>query len=239
MLNSTILLKVQQRLNKLSSNDYDNIQPWQIVEAFNKAQPDWMRRNLHGLNMVKEGDEQSTRRVDDFQNLIETTGNIPNPPLVLTDRQYYWEAPLPANYMQWKRISSESTKECCPKPKRMVIYLAEQGNLDELLRDKNKQPNYEWGETFVTMKGNKIQIYTNGEFTPVNTQLTYYRQPIRIEITGIQDPYTGLTPIIDIISEFKDDIVELLIDETVKILAGDIESPNQVQIETNSVEGNN
>ena len=46
MLASTILLKVQERLNKLASNDYDNIQNWQIVEAFNKGQVDWCRRNL-------------------------------------------------------------------------------------------------------------------------------------------------------------------------------------------------
>lgn len=239
MLNSVILIKVKQRLNKLASNDYDNIQDWQIVEAFNKAQPDWTRRNLHGLNVVKEGDEQSTRRIDDFQNLISTTGSGSIPSLVLSNKQYYYEAPIPADYLQWKRISSDATKDCCPKPKRMVVYLAEQGNLDELLRDKNKSPNYEWGETFATLKGNKIQIYTNGEFTPVNAQLTYYRQPIRIQIAGVVDPYTGLTPAVDTICEFKDDIVELLIDETVKILAGDIEAINQMQRNSQSVESNN
>lgn len=239
MLNAAILIKVKQRINKLDSNDYDNIQDWQIIEAFNKAQPNWVRRNLHGLNQVREGDEQSTRRVDDFQNLIEATGEGSNPNLVFQNKQYYWEAPLPANYMQWKRASSSSTKECCPKPKRMIIYLAEQANLDELLRDKNKRPNYEWGETFATMKGNKLQIYTNGEFTLVNAELTYYRQPVRIQILGIVDPYTGIVSGVNVDCEFKDDIVELLIDETVKILAGDIESPNQIQIQTTSVEGNN
>lgn len=239
MLNSVILIKVKQRLNKLASNDYDNIQDWQIVEAFNKAQPDWIRRNLHGLNIVKEGDEQSTRRIDDFQNLLITTGTGSIPSLVLANKQYYFEADIPDDYLQWKRISSEAISECCSKPKRIVVYLAEQANVDELLRDKNKNPNYEWGETFATMKSNKIQLYTNGEFTPVNTQLTYYRQPIRMEIAGVVNPYTGLTPAIDTLCEFKDDVVELLIDETVKILAGDIESLNQVQRETQSVEGNN
>ena len=34
-------------------------------------------------------------------------------------------------------------------------------------------------------------------------------------------------------------IIELLIDEGVKILAGDIESMNQVQTATGQVEGNN
>jgi hypothetical protein len=59
MLNSTIEIKVKQRLNKLDSQDYDNIQCWQIVEAFNKAQVEWVRRQLHGTNAFKEGDESS------------------------------------------------------------------------------------------------------------------------------------------------------------------------------------
>ena len=56
MLNSTILIKVKQRLNKLDSQDYINVEAWQILEAFNKAQVDWCRRNLHGTNTTKEGD---------------------------------------------------------------------------------------------------------------------------------------------------------------------------------------
>ena len=62
MLNSTLVIKLKQRLNKLDSQDYDNIECWQVVEAFNKAQVEWARRQLHGINVVKEGDEGSTRR---------------------------------------------------------------------------------------------------------------------------------------------------------------------------------
>ena len=57
MLNSTIQIKVKERLNKLDSLDYDNIECWQIVEAFNKVQIEWARRQLHGGNIYKEGDE--------------------------------------------------------------------------------------------------------------------------------------------------------------------------------------
>lgn len=233
MLNSTIILKVKQRLNKLDSLDYDNIQDWQVVEAFNKGQVDWCRRNLHGLNIVKEGDEQSTRRIDDLQPLLNTI------PLTVNNRQTYYESdPLPANYMQWKRISAKASSDCC-EPRRMVVYLAETANLDELLRDNNKKPSFKWAETFATMQGNKIQVYTNGEFTVVNPTLTYYRQPVRIEIAGVKDPYTGLTPTVDVPCEFKDDLTELLIDECAKIIAGDIESINQLQRESQSTENNN
>ncbi len=34
MLNSTIVIKVKQRLNKLDSQDYDNIECWQVVDNF-------------------------------------------------------------------------------------------------------------------------------------------------------------------------------------------------------------
>ena len=84
MLNNTIVIKVKQRINKLDSQDYDNLECWQIVEAFNKAQVEWCRRQLHGLNIVKEGDEQSTRRKDDLQVLLTTD------PLTMTDKKIYF-----------------------------------------------------------------------------------------------------------------------------------------------------
>lgn len=234
MLNSAILIKVKQRLNKLSSNDYDNIEDWQIIEAFDKGQVDWCRRNLHGLNVVKEGDEQSTRRIDDLQILLSQI------PLNMNNKKTYYESVnFPPDYLQWKRVSASATSDCCSDPKPMVVYLAEVANVDELLRDKHKQPSFEWGETFCVMSDNNVKIYTNGLFKPVNVSLFYYRQPRRIQIAGVQDPYTGLPAATDVISEFKDDLVELFIDEAVKILAGDIESMNQFQRMTQSTEQNN
>lgn len=234
MLNSAILIKVKQRLNKLASNDFDNIQDWQIIEAFCKGQVDWVRRTLHGLNIVKEGDEQSNRRIDDLEILLTTT------PLTMNNKQTFFESTgKPADYMQWKRLTVLATNDCCDNPKRMVVYLAEQANVDELLRDKYKKPDFDWGETFCTQLGGKIQVYTNGSFTVNTAELTYYRQPRRIQITGITDPYTNLVSPVDVTSEFKDDTVELLVDECAKILAGDIESLNQVQRESQSVENNN
>ena len=84
MLNSTITIKMKERLNKLDSQDYDNINCWQIVESFNKAQVEWVRRQLHGINLTKEGDEGSTRRKDDLQVLLETFN------LATTDKEYYY-----------------------------------------------------------------------------------------------------------------------------------------------------
>ena len=232
MLNSTIVIKVKQRLNKLDSQDYDNIECWQVVEAFNKAQVEWVRRQLHGINIVKEGDEQSTRRIDDLQLLLGTI----NIPFIQGDISSYSD--LPTNYLQWKRVDVTAKKGCCDD-RRMSVYLAEEGNLNQLLFDNAKRPSFEWAETFATLKNNKVNVYTNNEFDISSGALTYYRQPVRIEILGCVDPYTSTQTTTNVECEFKDDIVELLIDEAASVLAGDIESGNQFSRGTETAERNN
>lgn len=232
MLNSAIVIKVKERLNKLDSQDYDNIECWQIVEAFNKAQVEWPRRQLHGINMVKEGDEQSTRRKDDLQVLLETYD------LTVQSKDVFVEAQLPEDYLQWKRVDILACNDCC-SDRRMTVYLAEEANVNQLLRDEHKKPSFEWSETFATLKGNNVNVYTNGDFSIDSASLVYYRQPTQIQILNCVNPYTGQESTQEVISEFKDDIVELIIDEAVSIIAGDIESGNQFGRGTQTAERNN
>ena len=233
MNNSILQLKIKQRLNKLASNDYENLEGWQIIEAFNKAQIEWVRRQLHAGNVYREGDEGSKRRIDDLQLLLLQV------PLFGTQTLLFFESNLlPTDYLEYKRVSTFAKTECC-KPETMTVYLAEEANVDELLDDQFRTPSYEWGETFCTLMGNKIRIYTNSQFDVVNPTLTYYRKPRYIQITNVVDPYTGLVSAADVTCEFKDDIVELLIDETASIIAGDIESANQFARGTQNAERNN
>ena len=233
MLNSTILIKVKQRLNKLDSQDFDNLECWQIVEAFNKGQVEWCRRQIVGTNLLKQGDEQSRRRVDDLQVLLTPI------PLALSQKATYYEAPLPANYFEYKKIDVSAVSTACSTGRPMVIYQAEEVNVPLLLRDENKKPSFDWGETFATLVGDRARIYTNGEFTLNSAEIMYYRQPALIQILGCSDPYTNLISTVNIECEFKDDVVELLIDECAGIIAGDIESFNQKQINEGRVEKNN
>jgi hypothetical protein len=232
MLNSAIVIKLKQRINKLDSQDYDNIECWQAIEAFNKAQVEWCRRQLHGLNIVKEGDEQSTRRKDDLQVLLS------NDSLTMVDKKDYFFGAVPSDYLQFKRIDVFACKDCC-EDRRMTVYLAEEGNLNQLLRDKAKRPSFEWAETFATLINNQVHVYTNDEFDISKTDLIYYRQPRRIQMVGCVDPYTNIETTTEVLSEFKDDIIEVIIDEAVSVLAGDIESPVQYPRGTQTAERNN
>ena len=345
MNNSTLQIKFKQRLNKLASNDFDNIQCWQIIEVFNKAQISWCRRQLHGTNQFGEGDEQSKKRVDDLQILLKTL------PLTGVDIPYddkfgYFQANNFAtiyntDYLEYKRVEAfgiqvwpgmegepaeteliripiyqihgsaavyigndpegwneenanignyianindyqvvpapfiglefdengygpitgyeETTsiiegtgtnptapvlapnadkERCCKDPRTMTVYLSEVANVDVILRDPLKNPDFEWCETLCTLQTNEIRIWRK-DFFIIDPKLIYYRKPRRIEIAGCVDPYTSVQTAVDVECEFKDDIVELMIDEAVSILAGDISDVNTYQRGDNMAEKNN
>ncbi len=56
---------------------------------------------------------------------------------------------------------------------------------------------------------------------------------------GCVDPYTGLTSAVNVNCEFKDDLVEVMLDDTAAIIAGDIENSYQQQRGTQAAERNN
>ena len=121
----------------------------------------------------------------------------------------------------------------------MNIYLAEEDNRATLLRDEMKKPSFEWATTFATLIDNKARIFTNDEFKLEKAELTYYRFPAYIQILNCTDPYTGVLSTVNVECEFKDDIVELLIDEAAAIIAGDIESGAQSGRGSESAERSN
>jgi hypothetical protein len=234
MNNTTLQIKVKQRLNKLDSQDYDNLECWQIVEAFNKGMIQWVRRQIQGINITKTGGEQTTMRVDDLQILLKEDD------LVMNNRHIYSESDsLPEDYLAYKRVMVSAKKDCCVDPKNVVTtYLAEEENINLLLDDELKKPSFEWGETFCTLVGGKLRVYTNDDFDVDNVKLMYYRLPVKIQIAGCVDPYNLTESPTDVECEFKDDITEILIDEAVQILAGDMESITQYQIAQSSTQTN-
>ncbi len=224
MTNLELQIKVKERINKLDSMDYDNFECWQIVEAFNKGQYRWIRKQVHGYNIRKQGDEASKFSIDDLEPLLIEV------PLTVTEQDRYYETQeIPNNYLYWKRVKAQCVVECCDD-RYLKIHLAEIANDEDLLDDEFKKPSADWGETFAGMMGRRIRIYTNNEFGISNTQLIYYREPVRVQILGCMNLQTGVESTIDTPCEFKNDIAEILVDECVAILSGDIESMNQYSI---------
>lgn len=218
---SQISAKIDLRLNKGASADYDNIWNYVKQEAFNKAINEWVRRQYHGNNITREGDEESTMRVDDLQILLKSDN------LSIRDKgEYVQTNKLPSDYMFFKRLTPYVSKGSCNLV-RIKSHLKEEANVDDLLPSL---PSFEFEETFHTLIGNRAHVYHAKEFTVDKVELTYYRKPTFYEFKPVK-----LTQVV----EFGDNICELLVDDTAKIIASDIESLNAKALTEARAESNN
>jgi hypothetical protein len=216
-----ISAKIDLRLNKGASADYDNIWNYVKQEAFNKAINEWVRRQYHGNNIKQEGDEETTIRVDDLQILLKTDN------LTIRDKGDFVETnKLPSDYLYYKRLTPYVSSGNCESVK-IKSHLKEEANVDDLLPSL---PSFEFEETFHTLIGNRAHVYHAKKFTVNKVELTYYRKPTFYEFKPAK---------MSTIVEFKDDVCELLVDDTAKIIASDIESLNAKALTESRAESNN
>ncbi len=216
------LIKLRLRLNKLHSSDYDNIPDWTAIEAINKAANAWTRRQIHGINQTQEGDEETRVRIDDLQILLkeEKLGG-------LNKKLYFESKALPADYMFFKRLIPVVSKgECLKVP--LHTTLVEEANVSDYLNDWAMQPSFDWNQTFHTLIGNKIRVYTNSDFHVDEVNLMYYRSPKRVDVAGYTREDGTSSTNSDL--EFRDHIADIILDEAAAIIAGSIESFNTQQI---------
>lgn len=217
-----VLIKLRLRLNKLHSQDYDNIEDWKAIEAVNKAQLEWYRRQVQGYNKRQEGAEEDRTSVDDLQQFLiekKITG--------VNKKQFFLSNTLPTNYLWYKKIIPLCKKgECQGTPIESTF--VEEANVTTYLFDWSMKPSFEWRETFHTLIGNQIRVYTGDEFEVENILLTYYRKPQAVDVAGYT--HEDATASKDSDLEFKDDVAELILDDAASILAADVEYFNQSQI---------
>lgn len=221
MKSSQAIDKITLRLNKLASSDYQNIEIWKMEEAVNKAAQDWVRRQIKGKNQLMEGDEETSVKADDLSNLLKTEG------LSVVDEELFSLVDIPEDYRYFKRLTPIVSKNNCSNINIKSTFV-EEGNVDELLLNEMSKPSVDFEETFHTEMANHFKVYHNNDFKITKVNLTYYRQPHHI---NLEDP--------EYVWEFKDEISELLIDEAVKIIAGDTENQLQYQIANTRIETNN
>jgi len=224
MTSGIAIQRIKQRLQKQDTNFNSNILDEEFEDAIQKGLNDWIRRQHHGFNQFKEGDEQTEQRVDDLQILLTDRK------ISVTDKGVYSETvKLPSNYRYYKRLTPLISKNNC---KKVVIksFFVEESNVDDYLKDWTFRPSFDFEETFHTLASNKFRIYHNNDFNVDEALLTYYRNPAYISC--LKKDY-------DTIWEWKEDVAEIIIDEAVKILSGDIENNNSFELAQKRVEDNN
>jgi len=191
-------LYVQNRLNKLSTNSGDNIEPFKFIEAFRAAHYHWIedRFKLDGTN---------TTRIDEIQILLKT--------IILETKKEtnHVIVSLPDDYLHFERATG--------LPCDIRIWLKSEADINVLLQDDFWKPSYEWQETLGTLQSNTLKVYTDN-FNIDQVLLAYYRHPVQVNMsTG----YTDINgePTVDVDSEFDGSSIREILNITCQMLSGD------------------
>ncbi len=162
--------KIILRLNKLYSQDYNDIDTYKLSEAVNKAVDDVVRRLIKGNNIKREGDEETSGRVDDLAILLKSKD------LQFKNNDIFVEATIPSDYRYYKRLTPIVSKNNCSEV-RIKSSFVEEANVSDFLLDYNSQPSFDFEETFHTEVGKIFRVYHNNDFTIDNLDLLYYKNP--------------------------------------------------------------
>lgn len=184
----SLLYKIDQRLNKLSSNSHQRIQLEDKILALNEAQVKLIKQKMDGATANGLGRDAFKKRYDDLQILIE---NYEDHPIELEETNkviHQWSADIrkiDPPYMFYVDSYLLADKGKC---KNRVIWinveLAKHGDLQFLLNNVNFKPSFEYQETFNFISTDFLSTFTDGTFIPSKLYLMYVRYPKYINKVG-------------------------------------------------------
>lgn len=236
----SLLYKIDQRLNKLATNEHQQIQLEDKILALNEAQIKLIKQKIDGATADGLGLDAFKKRYEDLQKFVEPYENH-KLPLTLEDSNLNkWGTTLlgisPA-YMFYIDSYVLADKGRC-KGRQIWINrdLAKHGDLQFCLNNENYKPSFEYQETFNFISSDQISIFTDGTFTPTHLCLSYFRYPLRIDKTGYIR-FDG-TPSQNQDCELKNYLEDELLDLTVQNLAMYTENQSAVQYSAARIQTN-
>ena len=228
----SLLYKIDQRLNKLSTNDHQQIQLEDKILALNEAQIKLIKQKIDGISVVAGlGFDAFKKRYEDLQSLVVTYNNQPLSLAIKNPQLNQWTAglhQLSPKYMFYVDAYVLADKGRCKDRKIWINKeLSKHGDLTLLLTNDHYKPSFEYQETFNFLSSDEISIFTDGTFTPSNIYLSYMRYPVYIDKFGYIR-FDG-TPSIDQDCELETYLEDELLDLTVENLAMYTENASAVQ----------
>jgi hypothetical protein len=228
----SLLYKIDQKLNKLSTNEHQQIQLEDKILALNEAQLKLIKQKVDGISTTSGmGLDAFKKRYEDLQSLVENYVDHPLIP-VLNDKQLnQWIVNIHSlipKYMFYIDSYVLADKGRC---KDRIIWinqdLAKHGDLSILLKNEHYKPSFEYQETFNIISSDEMSVFTDGTFTPTKVYIMYLRYPQYIDKTGYVK-FDG-TDSTDVNCEFESYLEDELLDLTVQCLAMYTENTSAVQ----------
>ena len=228
----SLLYKIDQKLNKLSTNVHQQINLEDKILALNEAQIKLIKQKVDGFSVVSGmGLDAFKKRYEDLQSLVITYNHQPLDLTIKNAELNQWFADLHLlvpKYMFYLDAYVLADKGVCKDRKIWINRdLAKHGDLQFILNNTHYRPSFEYQETFNFLSTDEISIFTDGTFTPSKIYMSYMRYPVYINKQG----YIMLDgqPSVDQDCELELYLEDELLDLTVQNLAMYTENAAAVQ----------
>ena len=232
ILVDSLLYKIDQKLNKLSTNDHQQIQLEDKILALNEAQIKLIKQKVDGISTVSGlGFDSFKKRYEDLQRLVEHYNDHPlklslcNPQLNQYCASIETLSPKYMFYVDSYFLADKG--KCKDRIIRINQDLAKHGDIQVLLTNEHYKPSFEYQESFNFISSDEISIFTDGTFTPTKLYLSYMRYPEYIDKEGYVK-FDG-SDSTNVNCELEEYLEDELVDLTVQNLAMYTENASAVQ----------
>lgn len=179
-----LIYKSRQRLNKLATNEHQDIPEEDLLLIINEAQIKLVKSKANPL-------DGSSKRYQDIEFLIVPAEKQKLVPEIKNKHLNRWTADLskldPA-YMLYVDSYLLCDKEDC---KGRVIWvnhdLQSHGSIPSLLNNSNYKPSFEYQETFNDEQDGEMGFYTDGTFQIKEAYISYIHYPQMVDKAGYED----------------------------------------------------
>lgn len=188
----SLFYKIDQKLDKLSSNYHQSIPEEDKTLAVNEGQIQLIKKKLDGNNIYKLGFDSFKKRYQDLEKFVEDYKDHPLVPHLTDPALNLWTvdiSDIQPQYMFYVDSYMMADKGKC---KNRVIYvnndMTKHSDVTILLNNTNYAPSFEYQETFNSLSTDSIWYFTDGTFTPTKIYLSYLRYPAYIHLDDFELP---------------------------------------------------
>lgn len=232
ILIDSLLYKIDQKLNKLSTNSHQQIPLEDKILALNEAQIKLIKQKTDGFSTASSmGRDAFKKRYEDLQSLVVEYQDGKLPMKLTNPTLNEWTAELTdldPKYMFYVDSYILADKGIC---KDRIIWinrdLAKHGDVQFILNNDHYKPSFEYQETFNFLSSDEISIFTDGTFQPSAIYVMYMRYPVYMDKEG----YIGFDgkDSVNTDCELETYLEDELLDLTVQSLAMYIENQSAIQ----------
>lgn len=225
-----LIYDIDLKLNKIGSNEHQNIELENKIIALNDAQITLIKNKFTENNLYKIGLDGFQKRYNDLEMLVQNDKKLSltkNPNSSLNK----WDADLDTlnpKYMLGIPGTEYllADKSSCIN-NVLYVNLIKHGDVQQAINNTNTKPSFEYQETIGTISGHKYEVYTDGTFIPKELHISYITYPKKVDFPGYEH-FDGSQSIVQD-SELPSYLKEELVDIAVRSLAMSTENSAAVQ----------